>query len=119
MAGNGYTVNTGSLTTASQSFSNAVAPMAQQVQAVGGALGVSTGDPALDALITRMATQVMDSVAGCGQAMQADATGLTMNAAMYTAADAASVPNIAAAPNLTASIFNTSNVNTSVLGTGG
>jgi hypothetical protein len=77
--------------------------MAQQVQAVGGALGVSTGEPALDALITRMATQVMDSVAGCGQAMQADATGLNMNAAMYTAADIASVPN----------------VSTSIFGTGG
>jgi hypothetical protein len=92
MAGSGFTVDTASLGTASKSFTDAVQPMARDVMAVAGALGVSTGDPALDAMITRLAGQVADSLAGCGQAMQADAAGLNGNAATYLAGDTASVP---------------------------
>jgi hypothetical protein len=97
MAGSGFRVSPGSLTAASQQFSDAVPTMALHVEVVNAALGVSTGSPALDALIARLAGQVSDSLAGTGQALQADSTGLAQNASTYVAADQASAPNVPAA----------------------
>ena len=92
MAGNGFTVDPASLTNASQTFARPVATVAGYVQAVAGALGVSTGDPSLDALITSLAGQVVTSLAGTGQSMQADSANLSLNAAMYTMGDLMSMP---------------------------
>jgi hypothetical protein len=98
MPGSGFSVETTALGTASQAFSGTVPAMAQSVQAVAGSLAVTTGNPALDAMISRLAGQVTSSLAGCGQAMQADSTGLSLNAAMYAASDVASVPQITLGP---------------------
>lgn len=90
--GSGFQVDPSALYTESQNFAQVIPPLALNVEQVMAAAGVDTGDPALDALIRRLATQIADSHAGAGKAIQADADGLAQNAATYLSADQTGAP---------------------------
>ncbi|HXM54604.1 MAG TPA: hypothetical protein VOB72_04380 [Candidatus Dormibacteraeota bacterium] len=94
MAPAGFNVQTGDLTTLAGGFANEVPALARDVQSVVAGLTVDTGDAALDARISTLAGQIAASLAGAGQALQADSTGLVSNAATYTGADFGSVPTL-------------------------
>ncbi|HXM54600.1 MAG TPA: hypothetical protein VOB72_04360 [Candidatus Dormibacteraeota bacterium] len=93
MAAAGFTDSPPDLVTLSGGFAAAVSPLARQVEAVVAALGVDTGDPALDARIVALAGQVADSLAAGGMAIQLDADNLSANASTFVAADQAGVPS--------------------------
>ena len=61
--------------------------LASLVAGLGGAGRASTGDPGLDGLIGRLVEEVTTSAGSAGIALEADGTGLTINAANYEAAD--------------------------------
>jgi hypothetical protein len=92
VSGSQYSVNSNSLVSCSQNFTNAAPTMTTDAQAVNGALPVSTGNAALDAMIQQKCTQVASSLNGCSQAMQADANNMVANATTYTSSDQQSVP---------------------------
>jgi hypothetical protein len=81
----GFSVDPASLNTASQKFALVVPTVALDVQYVSAALGVTTGNPALDALIARLAGQVAGSLAGAGKALQAEGVRGEVKAQIYAA----------------------------------
>jgi hypothetical protein len=66
--------------------------MAKLVGSLGGAGMVKTGDGGLDGLIASRLSEVQTSVGGAGIALEADGTGLLVNAANYERADQMSTP---------------------------
>ena len=95
-----FNVDPTDLTTLGTSFSDAVPGTARDVNSVVGALGIDTGNAALNARITTLAGQVATSLAGAGQALTDDSSNLSLNAGICADADQSSVPVLTLSPSI-------------------
>lgn len=86
----GFRVDPGALRAGAEQFFRGSQGLAGVVGSLGGAGSASTGDAGLDGLIARLVQEVTTSAGSAGIALEADGTGLTINAANYEKADQAS-----------------------------
>jgi hypothetical protein len=83
----GFSADPGAMRAQAQRFFSGSQGLASLVGSLGGAGRASTGDPGLDGLVARLLEEVTTSAGSAGIALEADGTGITINAANYEAAD--------------------------------
>jgi hypothetical protein len=87
MTEDGFLVSPEALKGMASSMDGHAPALSADARAVSTGLTVHTGNPALDALIARLAGQVAASLGGCGGSLHWDAVDLGDAARMYVAAD--------------------------------